>query len=331
MTFQKFKTEHQRKDVIIINQDITTKPLVSVCVQTYQHQKYIKKCLNSILEQKTNFSFEILLGEDESSDGTREICLEFAKKYPEIIKLCLNNRHNNIKIRNRPSGRFNFLHNFSLSNGKYIAMCEGDDYWTDPLKLQKQIDFLENHRECSFCFHKARLKDEARDSMIKEFPENLNHHQELNAKEYLKISSTATSSLVFRKLNIKALYELLHSHGDFLLYCELLQKGKAGFIDESMSVYRKHEDGISYNYISPEYLLHRIEELKKEIRYFSDNEVKQEIKRIHKEHILRYISLYNKTLTKKQKLFLILELIQNSSFLKDVYHKFFPALRFEEN
>src|SRR5690606_4409195 len=113
-------------------------PVVSVCVQTYQHAPYIRECLDSILMQKTDFPFEILLGEDESSDGTREICIEYAEKFPDKIKLFLHRRENNIQIFGYPTGRFNFLTNLYSSNGKYIAICEGDDYWTDSDKLQKQ-------------------------------------------------------------------------------------------------------------------------------------------------------------------------------------------------
>src|SRR5690606_37807476 len=127
--------------------DSEIKPLVSVCVQTYNQEHYIKQCLEGILMQQTTFPFEIILGEDESNDGTREICKQYAAQYPDKIKLFLRSRKDVIYINGNPTGRFNFIENLKACSGKYIALCEGDDYWTDPLKLQKQVDFLESNKE----------------------------------------------------------------------------------------------------------------------------------------------------------------------------------------
>ena len=138
--------EHPNK-----TQDI--KPTVSVGVVTYNHVNYIKVCLESIFKQETNFEFEILLGDDASTDGTREICIEYAEKYPDKIRLFLHRRENNISINGKPTGRYNFLHNLSKARGKYIALCEGDDYWTDHLKLQKQVAFLDAHENCFMINH----------------------------------------------------------------------------------------------------------------------------------------------------------------------------------
>jgi glycosyltransferase involved in cell wall biosynthesis len=130
-------------------------PLVSVSVATYQHVDFIKECLDGILLQKTNFEFEILLGDDESTDGTREICINYAEKFPDKIRLFLRDRKishlidgngNTIKRLNGVSG-FNIM----AARGKYIALCEGDDYWTDPLKLQKQVDLMDQYVNTSMC------------------------------------------------------------------------------------------------------------------------------------------------------------------------------------
>src|SRR6056297_1486245 len=127
---------------------VTEKPVVSVCVQTYRHVNYIRSCLNGILMQRTTYPFEILLGEDASDDGTRDICLDYARRYPDKIRLFLHHRETNIHMMDgRPSDYFNSLYNLYSSRGKYTAKCEGDDYWTDPFKLQKQVDFLEAHPE----------------------------------------------------------------------------------------------------------------------------------------------------------------------------------------
>lgn len=159
MNFQKFKFKYQSKTVKENINEVDNQPLVSVCVQTYQHFNFIKQCLDGILIQKTTFPFEILLGDDESTDGTREICLEYAEKYPDKIRLFLHHRVNNIKVDGKATGRFNFLYNLYSARGKYIAFCEGDDYWTDPYKLQKQVDFLEKNIGFVISFHDSKVID----------------------------------------------------------------------------------------------------------------------------------------------------------------------------
>jgi len=135
-------------------------PLVSVSVATYQHVNYIKECLDGILMQITNFPIEIIVGEDESNDGTREICIEYANKYPDKIRLFLRDRKQSQLYDEQGNflTRFNGIWNRMSCRGKYIAMCEGDDYWTDPYKLQKQVDFLEANEEYSMCVSNRLVK-----------------------------------------------------------------------------------------------------------------------------------------------------------------------------
>jgi glycosyltransferase involved in cell wall biosynthesis len=118
-------------------------PLVSICCITYNHKQYIQKCIEGFLMQKTTFQFEVLIHDDASKDGTSEIIRQFELLYPNIVKPILQTENQYSKgVRNITS-----RYNFSRSKGKYIAMCEGDDYWTDPYKLQKQVDFLEKNNE----------------------------------------------------------------------------------------------------------------------------------------------------------------------------------------
>ena len=114
-------------------------PLVSVCVVAYEQKDFIRQCLDSILGQKTNFEWELIIGEDGSTDGTKEICEDYAKRYPDKIRLQLRSRQEVIHINGRPTARYNIIQTIKASKGKYIAILEGDDYWTDPRKLQKQI------------------------------------------------------------------------------------------------------------------------------------------------------------------------------------------------
>ena len=136
--YQKAPVEEYPNQVL----EAVPEPVVSVQVSTYQHADFIRDCLDGILMQETDFPVEILIGEDESSDGTREICKAYADRHPDKIRLFLHRRENNIAIHGRPTGRFQSTYTRFKCRGTYIALCEGDDYWTDPLKLQKQVDFL---------------------------------------------------------------------------------------------------------------------------------------------------------------------------------------------
>jgi len=154
MTFKEFRKQYEKVLVEQYSHNVIEKPLVSICVMTYQHAPFITDCLEGILMQKTDFIFEILLGEDDSTDDTRNICIEYAKRYPEKIRLFLHRRENNIHYFGHPSGKFNLLYNLSEAQGTYLAFCEGDDYWTDPLKLQKQINVLKNSNS-KMCVHET--------------------------------------------------------------------------------------------------------------------------------------------------------------------------------
>lgn len=115
---------------------------VSISCITYNHVHYIRQCLDGMLMQQTNFSYEILIHDDASTDGTTEIIRKYESKYPDIIKAIYEKENQWIKGR-----KGSVLFNFPRAKGKYIALCEGDDYWIDPLKLQKQVDFLEENNE----------------------------------------------------------------------------------------------------------------------------------------------------------------------------------------
>jgi glycosyltransferase involved in cell wall biosynthesis len=230
----------------IINYD---QPLVSVTVQTYQHAPYIKKCLDSILVQKTNFPFEIILGEDESSDGTREICQKYADAYPDKIRLFLRSRKDVIKINGYPTGRYNFIQNIKSARGKYIANCPGDDYWLDPYKLQKQFDILEKNDSIVACHHWHMYQHNDKDyleaaSKQGYFPQKIASAKEIFSDK-LRIKSR---TIMYRNIIDDTFFPDWFynvAYGDVPFSFLLGMYGNFYFIDEPMAVYRVTHDGLS--------------------------------------------------------------------------------------
>lgn len=225
-------------------------PLVSVCVVTYNHAPYIRECLDSILKQETGFPYEICVGEDESPDGTREICQEYVEKHPDKIRLFLRNRKDVIYVNKRPTGRFNFLETIKSSHGKYIAICEGDDYWHNPDKLQKQVDFMEAHPEYSMCHTENDNLDLIQGRLFKSRWKALGrrHNEEegiaplLVSDQYVICTCTA---LARRDYTHKILrthvedFDHRYMMADNQLWFHLSRMGKVKYFAESMATYRR--------------------------------------------------------------------------------------------
>ena len=224
--------------------NFSKRPLVSVCMVTYQHADFVGKAIESILSQVTNFRFELLIGEDCSSDGTRGICKQYAERYPDIIRLFLRRREDVIKINGRPTGRYNFCETLASAKGKYIALLEGDDYWVDDLKLQKQVEFLEKQPECSACIHQVNRVEQDGTTLGPFVEDPL---PRFSTKDLLSKTRHHTSSLMLR--NLPWLQSIPEWHKDVLLMDRLLAilisfTGPLGFIDQTMSHYRLHSGGI---------------------------------------------------------------------------------------
>ncbi|MEY8868822.1 glycosyltransferase family 2 protein [Meridianimaribacter flavus] len=208
-----------------------SKPKVTVCCITYNHEKYIAECLDGFLLQQTNFDVEFLIHDDASTDGTQNVILS---KVGNDSRFQLILRKENIKSTGVPV--FPIL--YKQAKGDYIALCEGDDYWTDPLKLQKQVDFLEANNDYVICFHKVKiLKSNAQivDDFITKVPEHYETIETL-AKYGNYIH---TPSVVFK--NIIKEYPVEFNEvpfGDYFLYMLLAQHGYIKCLNEAMSVYR---------------------------------------------------------------------------------------------
>ena len=223
--------------------------LVSICCITYNQENYIRDALDSFISQETNFKYEILIHDDNSSDKTRDIIKEYELKYPKLIKPIYQSENQYSKGK-----KITAEYNFPRVNGKYIALCEGDDYWIDNKKLQKPVDLLDKIEDYSLVVHPSVYFDQQ--TNIKNKKNFLNKDTILNIEDFLDeyynvMPSTLfhTSSLLFRNRDIK---KLLNEKIDFYFKCKvgdiplelyLANQGKIYFINEYMSVYRQNATG----------------------------------------------------------------------------------------
>lgn len=210
-------------------------PLLSVCLITYNHVKYIREAIDGVLMQKVNFTWELIIADDFSTDGTRELVLEYKKKFPEFIKLIF--QESNV------GAALNWIDLITYPKSKYIAYCEGDDYWTDPYKLQKQVDFMESNVDYVICFHKVKILYDSnlREDFLTKVPARTTTTVDLLNGNYIH-----TCSLTFRKpfgLFPPSYFDKLPI-GDYPLILYLSKFGKIFCLDDLMAVYRVHKGGV---------------------------------------------------------------------------------------
>lgn len=233
------------------------KPLLSVACLAFNHEKYIRKALDGFLMQKTNFPIEIIVHDDASTDNTANIIREYEKKHPGVIKP-IYQKENQYSKGIKPSQTFVWPN----CSGKYIALCEGDDYWTDPDKLQKQVDFLEKHQEYIMSFHKVKVSRENAifdDYLtVRGLPKS---RDTFDTYDLSKANFVPTCSVVFRNVmgeyaDNKVLKE--SKIGDYVLYLYLSLRGKIRLHNDCMGVYRVHKGGIwsmqNKQYLRKQYL-----------------------------------------------------------------------------
>jgi glycosyltransferase involved in cell wall biosynthesis len=214
---------------------------VSIFVITYNHEKFIAQAIESIVAQKVNFDYEIVIGEDFSKDSTRAICEEYARKYPGLITLLPSDKNYG------PQG--NTIRTLYACTGKYIALCEGDDYWTDDNKLQKQVDFLEAHPDFTICFSSVEIKDEMGWNKPDEWYIPKAEKDVLTIEDFIlsEKNIVPTATIVFRNILPVPLPEFYVNTlaGDIGIQLFAADKGKAKYFSENTAAYRNHAQGHS--------------------------------------------------------------------------------------
>jgi len=208
--------------------------IVSICCQTYNHVGFIEETVESFLMQKTDFRFEILIRDDASTDGTTKIVQKYAFKFPELIKL-LTYEENQFKKGVKP-----FPDNVKRAQGKYIAICEGDDHWTDPLKLQKQVDFLEENEEyVLICSNYLNTETNT------EVKEVAGKFLDVTPFNILYSNPIGTLTVLLRTKYISSLKLKDYSMGDYPLWLHYATKGKIVKASDYTAVYRVLEESAS--------------------------------------------------------------------------------------
>lgn len=227
---------------ILWSDRVQMKKKVSVAMVTYNHEKYISEAIESVLMQEADFDFELIISDDFSKDNTRGILLNYQNKYPEKIRLILNNENIGAQI--------NFANLIQSCDGEYIAILDGDDYWIDKKKLQHQVDYLDKNMDCVICWTKAKIKSEDN-----EFAPYISHNSDYymrkhSIEELIYCNYFITATVVFRN-NLfgvipKWFYEL--PMGDYPLNLLNAYHGKIGYVDGVTAVYRVHKNGIWSTY-----------------------------------------------------------------------------------
>ncbi|MCC3869510.1 glycosyltransferase [Terrisporobacter mayombei] len=268
--------------------------MVSISCITYNHEKYIEQTIQSFLMQKTNFKYEILIHDDASTDSTPEIIKKYHKKYPNIIKPLLqkeNQWSKGVTI-------INYTFNHKRAKGKYIALCEGDDYWTDPYKLQKQIEYMESNANCSLCTHAVDIIDENSEEIMNIIrPKNSNSR--IDSREFIAGGGMfiGTNSIVYRKrlMDNPPDWYFDAPVGDYPLQIFLAINGEVYYMDESMATYRVGVPGSWSNrvYFSKDRIKHfsRVSKMLDSINEYTDYKYSEEIQ-IRKDKNLKDVIFY---------------------------------------
>jgi glycosyltransferase involved in cell wall biosynthesis len=204
---------------------------------TYNHERFIKQAIESVLMQSVNFEYELVIGEDCSTDRTRELVLQLQREYPARIRLVLPERNLGVKL--------NFVRTLAACRGQYVALLEGDDYWTSPHKLQKQVDLMDAHPDYSSCFHTVQVVSDEEKKRTELYPRWANDRI-FSLEDILSLNLMPTCSVMFRNHLVREFPDWWYRQElvDWPLHILNAEHGRIGFINEVMAAYRIHAGGI---------------------------------------------------------------------------------------
>lgn len=304
--------------------------MVTVYCLAYNHEKYIRETLEGFVNQKTNFKYEVIVHDDASTDNTANIIKQYEKKYPGIIKGLY-------QTENQYSKGIGIVNTYILPNikGKYIAVCEGDDYWIDTFKLQKQFDYLEKHPNCTFCFTNANIENQINKEIKKFIPYSaeeakyfLNTDRDYTLKNFYEIEFAPTASYMYPASNIKKepkSFKKICPANDLKKRLYYTAMGYAHYINDVTCVYRENVSNSATTLWKGQYKKKRYEVEKKiiemidDVDVFTNYEYSEDLAKLKEKYILlligaasNYKVLKNETfynVFKKQKFIKKIEII----------------------
>jgi glycosyltransferase involved in cell wall biosynthesis len=216
----------------------------SVSIVTYQQVDYIRQSVDSVLRQKARFPFEVIVGDDASTDGTREVLEDLRAGAPDRVKLLFAESNYG------DFGLSNFMATVDAASGEYIALLDGDDYWTSPDKLQAQVDFMDAHPECAICAHRVEHVTEDGSRHLSVRPGKGNYIGDID--RLLSVNFTPKSATMVRRSSMQHLpawYRTTTVASSAWLFNLLMTlDGKVGFIDEVMAAHRVHSQSVTFHY-----------------------------------------------------------------------------------
>lgn len=245
--------------VEVSDRSVPARPKLSVVIMTYNHAPLIAKALDGALMQKVDFAYEIVVGDDRSTDGTTEIVLDYQKRHPEKIRVLLATENLGKYTGN---GRFNLIRVLEACRGEYLAILEGDDYWTDPEKIQLQVQYLDHNSTCAICHHRVDYVVWPSGEKIREFPPPRYRAPQRDPRTLAMFNYVQTCSAVFRRKWLPPLDEGIQSLklADWPLFVLMNQRGWIGYLDRTMAHYRVHANNC-WNNRSAEYKLQAMEKM----------------------------------------------------------------------
>ncbi len=243
---------------------------LSISIVTYNHQNLIRECLQSVVEQECDFDFEVVVGDDYSTDNTRSILMQFAEKYPNMITLLF--QKSNVGYDK------NLQDVINICTGEYIANIDGDD-GAFPLKFKKQLDFLEKHRDCSMCFHNLRLIIDG--SKGKHYNNPLDENTSVvNINEFVNqgLAHWGNASKMYRRSALpKEGFKSFDCIPDQHFHLQIARNGKVAYLNEVLGFYRKHSQGVSVINRNKDKIKCALNDLVRTYRYAKDYGVEKEI------------------------------------------------------
>lgn len=220
--------------------------IVAIKVIVYNHEPYLRDCLEGFVMQKTNFPFVAIVHDDASTDGSAAIIREYEEKYPDIIKPIYETENQYSKH----DGSLGRIMNAAVdaTGAKYVAMCEGDDYWTDPLKLQKQVDFMEENPEFGLCYTDYHCLEDATQTLTEAMFEKQYQYRPISYEQHLlKPGYLAPMTWLYRNDLVNLLSKTkIYTDGTYAYMLEFMYNSKVAYIPQVTAVYRSHAGSASY-------------------------------------------------------------------------------------